>query len=30
VTVTATKTCVWACCPGATGVPACPTTDQCP
>lgn len=31
VTVTAgTAKCVWVCCPGSTGSPACPTTDQCP
>lgn len=31
VTVTAGQAkCVWVCCPGSSGVPACPTTDQCP
>jgi hypothetical protein len=31
VTVTAgTAKCVWVCCPGSTGTPACPTTNQCP
>jgi hypothetical protein len=31
VTVTAgTAKCVWVCCPGTSGSPACPTTDQCP
>ncbi len=31
VTVTAGQSkCVWVCCPGTNGVPACPTTDQCP
>jgi len=29
VTVSGAK-CVWVCCPGTAGVPACPTTDQCP
>jgi hypothetical protein len=30
VTVNPANTCVWVCCPGSTGVPACPTTNQCP
>jgi hypothetical protein len=31
VTVTAgTAKCVWVCCPGTSGTPACPTTQQCP
>jgi hypothetical protein len=25
-----TAKCVWVCCPGSTGTPVCPTTDQCP
>jgi hypothetical protein len=30
VTLTTGSTCVWVCCPGASGTPACPTADQCP
>jgi hypothetical protein len=29
VTVSGASACVWVCCPGATGTPACPTTNQC-
>jgi hypothetical protein len=29
-TPTGAKACVWVCCPGEGGSPACPTTDQCP
>jgi autotransporter translocation and assembly factor TamB len=30
VTVSATANkCVWVCCPGTSGTPACPTTEQC-
>jgi len=29
VTVSGPSACVWVCCPGATGTPACPTTNQC-
>jgi hypothetical protein len=30
VKVTSGAKCVWVCCPGTGGTPACPTTDQCP
>jgi hypothetical protein len=30
VTLTSGSTCVWVCCPGKGGTPACPTADQCP
>jgi hypothetical protein len=30
VTVSGASACVSVCCPGATGTPACPTTNQCP
>jgi hypothetical protein len=30
VVVNPANTCVWVCCPGVGGVPACPTTNQCP
>jgi hypothetical protein len=30
VTVGSASMCVWVCCPGVGGSPACPTTDQCP
>jgi len=29
VKVTSGSKCVWVCCPGKGGSPACPTTDQC-
>jgi hypothetical protein len=29
VNVTGTSACVWVCCPGTSGTPACPTTDAC-
>jgi hypothetical protein len=28
--VTSGSMCVWVCCPGTGGSPACPTADQCP
>jgi hypothetical protein len=30
VRVGSSNACVWICCPGVGGVPACPTTDACP
>lgn len=30
VKVTSGTKCVWVCCPGSGGTPACPTSDQCP
>jgi hypothetical protein len=30
VNVSGASACVWVCCPGASGTPACPTTNQCP
>jgi hypothetical protein len=30
VSVSGTSACVWVCCPGASGTPACPTANQCP
>jgi hypothetical protein len=30
VSVSGASGCVWVCCPGANGTPACPTTNQCP
>jgi hypothetical protein len=30
IKVSGAAACVWVCCPGTSGTPACPTTDQCP
>jgi hypothetical protein len=30
VAVSGSSACVWVCCPGSSGSPACPTSDACP